>query len=133
MDCQGFLFFKDTTSKQRKTLLSHGSYFHFYNLMLSYLLNAIADFLTVSRGKCPVIPYGDKIVQQHFLQPLVLLKSGSTRILYKYTLPFLYSIYIHISSIPAVLPQFPPTIVLQKLNIISFPYNSCMINSEFLE
>ena len=27
-----------------------------------------------------------------FFQPLVLLKSGSTRILYKYTLPFLYSI-----------------------------------------
>lgn len=51
MDCQGFLFFKDTTSKQRKTPAFSWFLFSFLQSYAILLLNAIADFLTVSRGK----------------------------------------------------------------------------------
>lgn len=51
MDCQGFLFFKDTTSKQRKIPAFSWFLFSFLQSYAILLLNAIADFLTVSRGK----------------------------------------------------------------------------------
>ena len=48
---QGFLFFKDTTSKQRKIPAFSWFLFSFLQSYAILLLNAIADFLTVSRGK----------------------------------------------------------------------------------